>query len=144
MVSCVRERVIAIFESQLKQQALQHVRHRVKHDVEVRIDMKFKSINALEDHMLDLVNELNPRGFYDQVCRDFHTMVHHNDYAGVLKVFNHKPLLGEVATLCGFHSKEDYIKHYNAKPVPDGFHYSSDSNDQWETVETLREKISQL
>lgn len=106
----VRRHVINTFEAQLKQQALQHVRHRVKHDVEKRIDMKFKSINALEDHMLDLVNELNPRGFYDQVCRDFRTMVHNHDYAGVLKVFNHKPLLGEVATLCGFHSKEDYIK----------------------------------
>lgn len=44
----------------------------------------------------------------------------------------------------GKRSKEDYIKHYNAKPVPDGFHYSSDNNTEWETVETLREKISKL
>ena len=44
----------------------------------------------------------------------------------------------------GKRSKDDYIKHYSAKPVPDGFHYSSDSNDRWETVESLREKISQL
>ena len=38
-------------------------------------------------------------------------------------------------------NKEDYIKHYGARPVPEGFHYSSDKNDLWETVETLREKI---
>ena len=37
--------------------------------------------------------------------------------------------------------KDDYIKHHNAKPVPFGFHYSSDINDQWETVESMRENI---
>ena len=42
------------------------------------------------------------------------------------------------------HSREDFIKHHNAVPVPDGFHYSSDSNTEWETVETMREKIRQF
>ena len=37
--------------------------------------------------------------------------------------------------------KDYYIKHHNAKPVPFGFHYSSDINDQWETVESMRENI---
>lgn len=37
--------------------------------------------------------------------------------------------------------KEDYLKHHNAKMVPFGFHYSSDNNTEWETPETLREKI---
>jgi len=108
----VKAHVVHEFETQLKQQALQHVRHRVKHDVEVRIDMKFRSINALEDHMIDLVNELNPRGFYEDTCRKFRTLVHNRDHEGILKVFNHKPLMGEsaVAELCGYHSKEEYIK----------------------------------
>lgn len=39
------------------------------------------------------------------------------------------------------HTREEFIKHHNAIPVPDGFHYSSDSNTDWETPETLREKI---
>lgn len=39
------------------------------------------------------------------------------------------------------HSNEDYIKHHKAVPVPLGFHYSSDINTEWETVESLREKI---
>lgn len=39
------------------------------------------------------------------------------------------------------HSNEDYIKHHNAVLVPFGFHYSSDINTEWETVETIREKI---
>lgn len=47
-------------------------------------------------------------------------------------------------TFTGKRAKDDYIRHYNAVVVPKGFHYSSDSNTQWETVETLREKISKL
>ena len=44
----------------------------------------------------------------------------------------------------GKRSKEDYIKHHNAKPVHEGFHYSSDSNEMWETVESLKSKIAAL
>ena len=39
------------------------------------------------------------------------------------------------------YNREDYIRHHNGKPVPDGFHYSSDKNEEWETVESMREKI---
>ena len=41
------------------------------------------------------------------------------------------------------HSREDYLQHHQAIPVPEGFHYSSDQNEEWETVETLRDKIKQ-
>lgn len=44
-------------------------------------------------------------------------------------------------TFNGKRGKNDYIKHYNAKPVPEGFHYSSDNNEMWETVESMRENI---
>lgn len=46
-------------------------------------------------------------------------------------------------SFAGLHM-EDYIRHFNAKRVPDGFHYSSDSNEQWETVESLKAKIAAL
>jgi UDP-N-acetylglucosamine 4,6-dehydratase (inverting) len=36
---------------------------------------------------------------------------------------------------------EDYIKKFNAKIVPQGFNYNSGENDEWETVESLRELI---
>ncbi len=36
---------------------------------------------------------------------------------------------------------EEYISQHNAKPVPDGFSYNSGENSEWETIETLREKI---
>ena len=35
----------------------------------------------------------------------------------------------------------DYQAHYNAQPVAEDFHYSSNTNTVFETVETLREKI---
>lgn len=41
------------------------------------------------------------------------------------------------------YNREDYIKHHNGKLVPDGFHYSSDKNEEWETVESMREKIKE-
>ncbi len=39
-------------------------------------------------------------------------------------------------------SKSDYEDYFKAKPVPEGFRYSSNTNPMFETVETLREKIS--
>lgn len=39
------------------------------------------------------------------------------------------------------HKFEDYVKHHKATKVPEGFHYSSDTNTDWETVESMREKI---
>ena len=42
------------------------------------------------------------------------------------------------------HTREDFVNHHNGKFVPEGFHYSSDKNDEWETVETMREKIKEF
>lgn len=39
------------------------------------------------------------------------------------------------------HTRKDYIEHHHATIVPEGFHYSSDKNEEWETVESMREKI---
>ena len=39
------------------------------------------------------------------------------------------------------HTSEEYIKHHNARYVPEGFHYSSGENSDWETIESIREKI---
>lgn len=108
----VKKRVIDMFTRELKQQALMHVRHRVKRDVEVRIDQKFRNISALEDHMVELVSEINPRGMYDQLCREFHAYEDNEDYASILMVYNQKLMIGEsnVAVLCGYKNKEDYVR----------------------------------
>ena len=39
------------------------------------------------------------------------------------------------------YTREDFLKHHNATHVPFGFHYSSDINNQWETVESMRDNI---
>lgn len=39
------------------------------------------------------------------------------------------------------HTQDEYISHHHATLVPQGFHYSSDKNEEWETVESMREKI---
>jgi len=39
------------------------------------------------------------------------------------------------------YTREDFMKHHNAGPVPEGFAYNSGTNSEWETVETLRQKI---
>ena len=44
-------------------------------------------------------------------------------------------------TYVGTKDKSDYIEYYKANPVADNFHYSSNNNSLFETVETLREKI---
>ena len=108
----VRRSVMNQFSREIKSQALMHTRHRVKHDVELRIDMKFRNIGALEDHMVDLVNEINPRGYYEDLCRLFHRYAVDGDYRAVLRVFNQKTMLSEcnVAGLCGYARKEDYVK----------------------------------
>lgn len=41
----------------------------------------------------------------------------------------------------GKNKKSDYEDYYRAKPVPEGFRYSSHTNPVFETIETLREKI---
>ncbi len=38
---------------------------------------------------------------------------------------------------------EDYVKHFSAKLVPQGFAYNSGTNDEWETIDTLRSLIKQ-
>ena len=38
---------------------------------------------------------------------------------------------------------EDYVKQFNAKKVPQGFKYNSGENTEWETVDSLRELISE-
>lgn len=39
------------------------------------------------------------------------------------------------------HTRNEFVKHHNGKFVPESFHYSSDNNEEWETVESMRENI---
>jgi len=107
----VHKEVMRMFRQHTEEQVLQHVRHRVKREVECKIDARFKCITALETHLRNLADKLQPRKHYKELREEFAVMVRDNDYESVLRVFNHKPMLSDcgVAQQLGFKSKDDYI-----------------------------------
>lgn len=107
----VKKEVIHTFKQKADQQALQHVRHKVKRDVECKIDARFSCITALETHLKSLVVKLEPRKNYNRLREQFAVMIRDNDYDGILKVFNHKPMLPDsgLPHLLGYHSRDEYI-----------------------------------
>lgn len=108
----IKRDVIRTFKQKAEQQALQHIRHKVKREVECKIDGKFSCITALETHLRSLINTLQPRKHYNHLREEFAIMVRDEDYDGILRVFNHKPMLPDsgVAQLLGYKSKDEYIQ----------------------------------
>lgn len=107
----VSQAVMKLFRKSYEAQALQHVRHKIKRDVECHIDGRFTCISAMEIHLRNLVNKLRPREQYDELRNEFRQMIDRDDYAGVLRVFNYKPMLSEsgIAQQLGFKDKDAYI-----------------------------------
>lgn len=99
------------FRRRFDEQALQHVRHRVKREVECKIDARFSCITAMETHLRSLVTMLRPREQYNELRSRFQDFLAKHDYSSILKVFNHKPMLGDcgVARLLGYKTKDDYV-----------------------------------
>lgn len=113
VVARVRKSIINMFQHEYRQQALMHVRHRVKRQMEYRVDCRFSDISELEDHLLELPNEINPRGIYNKLCDDFNRYIATEDYDNILRVYNQKQMLPDsnVAQLCGLDNKDSYL-HY--------------------------------
>ena len=111
ILKAVRQEVMHKFELMLDDQALQHTRHRMKRDVERKIDARFTCITALELHIKSLIKKLRPRDVFDQLRAEFRRMVNGGDYEGVLRVFNHKPLLTGscVSKMLGYPNSDDYV-----------------------------------
>ncbi|MDE7408891.1 MAG: DUF4435 domain-containing protein [Muribaculaceae bacterium] len=111
VLKAVRQEVIHKFEQMLENQALQHTRHRMKRDVERKIDARFTCITALELHIKSLIKKLKPRETYDQLVAEFRRMARAGDYEGILRVFNHKPMFTGscVAKVLGYSNIDDYI-----------------------------------
>jgi len=93
VVRAVRTSVINGFKNNLRAQALEHTRHRIKKLVEYRVDGKFHSIREFEEHLNDLPAMLSPRELYDDFCRKFRGYVTAGDYKAILRVYNHKAML---------------------------------------------------
>ncbi len=111
IVAKVKREVIRSFKQHSEEQALQHVRHKVKRDVECKIDARFSCITALETHLRTLIYKLEPRKHYNKLREEFAIMVRDSDYDGILRVFNHKPMITDcgLPQMLGYKSKEEYI-----------------------------------
>lgn len=109
--SKVRKAVIAMFNADIRQQALLHTRHRVKRTVEYRVDARFSDITTLERHLDGMLAQIEPRKIYENFCAEFRRYATGGDYRAVLKVYNQKAMLPgcNVAQMCGFGSKNEYI-----------------------------------
>lgn len=103
--------IVRMFRRQLDDQALQHTRHKVKRDVECRIDARFNCITAMETHIRQLINKLEPRKYYNSRRKEFLQLAEEKDLYGILRVFNHKPMLAAVNIhgQLGYKSPQDYI-----------------------------------
>ncbi len=108
----VKKSILDMFKSDLRAQALEHTRHRIKRAVEYRIDGRFTSITGLEEHMHNLVDNLNPRGLYEKLCQEFHGYLANGDYMAILRVYNRKSMIpgSNVSQLCGVgDGKDGYV-----------------------------------
>lgn len=65
-------------------------------------------------------------------------MITPTDALNTIDLGKYYAILPSVAFL---HTREDFVNHHNGIFVPEGFHYSSDNNTEWETVESIRKKI---
>ena len=111
VVQKVKNSVLKMFESMFREQVLLHVRHRMKRMLETRGDARVHTIGDLEKHLRDLPQIIDVRTHYEQLMHEFHTIVRNQDYEGVLRVFNYKPMLADcqVAPLLGYPNKDAYI-----------------------------------
>lgn len=106
----VTREVLREFRHHCDRQALEHVRHHVKRELECKADARFPCITAMELHLAKLGEKLQPRRRYDALRQEFLALLAEENYLGVLKVFNHKPMLGDCGPhpLLGFRTKEEY------------------------------------
>ena len=108
----IKKRAIEEFHRNIMNQVMEHVRHRVKREVEAKIDSKFPCITALEAHLRQLLQILNPRRHYNELLQHFRKIIETQDYKEMLKVFNHKTLMTEceLPKLLGYKNKDEYVR----------------------------------
>ncbi len=65
-------------------------------------------------------------------------MITDTDSLNTIDLGKYYAILPSVSFSC---NEDDYLSHYKAKKVPFGFRYNSGTNDQWETVDSLKDLI---
>ena len=108
----VKNNVIQLFAQEIESQALLHTRHRIRRDLEYKIDRRFNDIGSFEDHIDHLTDDTDVRGLYNTICSQFRTFVKNRDYRSILKVYNQKSMLtnSNVCNLCGLANKDKYLR----------------------------------
>lgn len=111
VISRVKDNIIKLFETKHYEQALQHTRHKMKRDIECRADARVATIQQLEEHLNTLIKKIDVTTRFNSLLTHFRSLIDNRDYPGILKVFNHKPMLAEsgVINLLGFHSRSEYV-----------------------------------
>lgn len=108
----VKNNVIQLFAQEIESQALLHTRHRIRRDLEYKIDRRFNDIGSFEDHIDHLTDDTDVRGLYNTICSQFRSFVKSRDYPSILKVYNQKSMLtnSNVCNLCGLANKDKYLR----------------------------------
>lgn len=96
-------------------------------------------------HITDLATAIAPKMEQKEVGKrageKFHDdIIAESDASNTLEANNFYIIIPFMSYI-GKRSVCDYLEYYKAQLVPEGFHYSSNTNPFFETVETLREKI---
>ena len=99
----VKNNVIQLFAQEIESQALLHTRHRIRRDLEYKIDRRFNDIGSFEDHIDHLTDDTDVRGLYNTICSQFRTFVKNRDYRSILTNSN-------VCNLCGLANKDKYLR----------------------------------
>ena len=68
-------------------------------------------------------------------------MITKTDAMNTIDIGKYYAILPSVAFI---HTTEEYLEHHKGTWVPKDFYYSSDHNEDWETVETLRAKFKKI
>ncbi len=94
-------------------------------------------------HILDIANAIAPNLSIKEIGirpgeKLHEEMITPTDALNTIDIGKYYAILPSVSFK---HHKEDYIKHHKGIPVADDFHYSSDRNTDWETIDSLRTKI---
>ena len=72
--------------------------------------------------------------------RSYYEMITETDALNTIDIGPYYAILPSVSFA---HKEEDYIKHHNASKVPEGFKYNSGTNTDWETIDSIRKKITE-
>ncbi|HBJ76878.1 MAG TPA: ABC transporter ATP-binding protein [Porphyromonadaceae bacterium] len=108
----VQKRILSEFEKDFSEQAMLHVRHRVKRQLETNIDKKTTNINEYEHYFRSIINDIHPSNLYADLVNRFRILCRTENYVGILEVYNQKQMLqaSNLFKACGVESLNGYIQ----------------------------------